>query len=290
MFSNFEVAGETHGTDAAPRETTMCDRLSLERSPWRAIATLWLTPQEREDHHLIDNVTQALDETHPFNARHNITPEQDVWCVRSGVSLGERAEPRDNYQIEALRWGLVPAWAQGPRVGARQARVKAEVLHHVMASAARPLGAQRALVLASAFYRCPALEAPTRFADPAHPTLTLAAIWDTWVSPRGELVTSCALVTAPGEEGERWPVALEAEQRAAWLDPSADLGALTAMLRAQPERWRAQQVAPLVRDPEPVSACAQPRQLDLFAAQAKAQRARLEDHATQIALPFLSAG
>ena len=50
-------------------------------------------------------------------ARYNIAPTQDVLTIRN--EDGER-------RAEMMRWGLVPSWADSPKVGARMINARAE--------------------------------------------------------------------------------------------------------------------------------------------------------------------
>ena len=65
-----------------------------------------------------------------------------------------------------------------------------------------------------------------------------AGIWDTW-SNRGEVLTSCAIITTAanelvGELHDRMPAILPHEFHAAWLDPKMDRAVLTEMLKPFP--------------------------------------------------------
>ena len=62
-----------------------------------------------------------------------------------------------------------------------------------------------------------------------------AGIWDTW-SNRGEVITSCAIITTVANElvrelHDRMPATLLQEFHDAWLDPKTDRAVLTEMLR-----------------------------------------------------------
>jgi len=65
-----------------------------------------------------------------------------------------------------------------------------------------------------------------------------AAIWDTW-SNRGDVVTSCAIITTAanelvGELHDRMPAILLHEFQDAWLDPTTDRAALAEILKPFP--------------------------------------------------------
>ncbi len=65
-----------------------------------------------------------------------------------------------------------------------------------------------------------------------------AGIWDTW-SNRGDVVTSCAIITTAanesvGELHDRMPAILLDEFHNAWLDPRTNRTVLTEMLKPFP--------------------------------------------------------
>ena len=53
--------------------------------------------------------------------RYNIAPTQEVLVVRRESAGGPEAV--------LLRWGLIPHWAEGPRIGNRMINARAETAH-----------------------------------------------------------------------------------------------------------------------------------------------------------------
>src|SRR3954469_9014904 len=82
---------------------SMCGRYTL-RKPAREIAEAF-----------------DLDEVFEFPPRYNIAPTQDVPVVRSGSDRAGRV-------LGLLRWGLIPSWADDPKIGNRMINARAETV------------------------------------------------------------------------------------------------------------------------------------------------------------------
>jgi len=83
-------------------------------------------------------------EPEPIRARYNLAPTQDAPVV--GLREGAH-RPR----LVRMRWGLVPSWAQDPKVGARMINARSETAAKKPAFR-RALAQRRCLVPASGFY------------------------------------------------------------------------------------------------------------------------------------------
>jgi len=166
----------------------------------------------------------------PVERRFNIAPGQDVVAVttdREGVARGD-----------LLRWGLVPHWADSPKLGYRMINARAESV------AQRPafrdaFERRRCLIAADGFYEWqPRVHIPkqpwwiTR-ADGA--PFAFAGLWASWrPAPDVEPLRTCSIITTDASAvlrdiHPRMPVILEAGDEDAWLDhdtPPADLHAL----------------------------------------------------------------
>jgi putative SOS response-associated peptidase YedK len=86
-----------------------------------------------------------------------------------------------------------------------------------------------------------------------------AGIWDTW-SSRGDVVTSCAIITTAanemvGELHDRMPAILLHEFHDAWLNPKTDRAVLTGMLKPLPSlKKKTHPVSSVVNHPDNDSA------------------------------------
>jgi len=180
------------------------------------------------------------------SAHYNIAPSQDVLAVRRDRS-GRR-------QARLFRWGLVPCWAEDPRVGSRLINARAESV------ATRPafrdsFRERRCLVPAQGFYEW------KKFGRAREPwlvrlaggrTFAFAGLWDRWKGGEAGPLESCALITTAANAlvakvHGRMPVILDRAGYEAWLDPDAREADLQALLRPfPPEAMEAFPVSPRV--------------------------------------------
>lgn len=179
-------------------------------------------------------------------ARYNIAPTQPVAAVRLGPHGRELAE---------LRWGLVPRWADDPKIGHRliNARVEGAAEKPAFREAFHQ---RRCLVPSTGFYewrtegkrRQPYL---VRRRD--RRLFAIAGLWERWRGPEGPLET-CTLLTRPAAGPvaslhERMPVVLTPEEARPWLDPRADPAGATLARPFDADAWEAVPVNPAVNDP-----------------------------------------
>ena len=176
----------------------------------------------------------ALTADVPVARRFNVAPQDDVLAVtadREGAPRGE-----------LLRWGLVPHWADDPRVGAKMINARAETV------AERPafrdaFRRRRCLVVADGFYEWQPREG--RRKQPFHVTradgapFAFAGLWAVWRGRDEEVVRSCTIVTTAANEAlhaihPRMPVILEPGDEAAWLDDATPVEHLHELLRPLP--------------------------------------------------------
>lgn len=200
--------------------------------------------------------------------RYNVTPSQPVAVVRVLRASPGRAPGR---AFDWLRWGLVPSWADDPKVGHKMSLARAETV--ATAPAFRDaFRNRRCLVVVDGFYEWkredgasnrPASGRSTsraRGRSPSQPFVVrrpdgspfaLAGVWERWTSRDGEVVESCAILTRPARPPldavhDRMPIVLPREAWDAWLDPETD-GA--RWLDADGGPLVAQAVSPYVNDP-----------------------------------------
>jgi putative SOS response-associated peptidase YedK len=178
----------------------------------------------------LDAVPEAPD-------RYNIAPGQLVEAV---VDAGGRREMR------LFRWGLVPSWSkEGPKGrGFVNARIETAAEKPSFRAAMRY---RRCLIPASGFYEWQTREdgrQPWHFYRADGRLAALAGIWERYEGAMGEIVESCAILTAEADEvvgqvHERMPAAIEPEAYAAWLDADLRDGAAAASIfrRRQPSVW-----------------------------------------------------
>ncbi|MGD0060526.1 MAG: SOS response-associated peptidase [Verrucomicrobiia bacterium] len=167
-----------------------------------------------------------------YNPRFNIAPTQAVIVVGDD---GKR------YMKEML-WGLIPSWAKDPGIGNRMINARAETLAEKPAFRAA-LKKRRCIIPADGFYEWQKLSGgkqPLRIVLKSREPFGFAGLWERWLSPEGEEVLSCTIVTTEANEllkpvHERMPVILTRDAETAWLDPKTqDPEKLLPLLRQYP--------------------------------------------------------
>jgi putative SOS response-associated peptidase YedK len=169
--------------------------------------------------------------------RYNVAPTDEVYAV---------AESAGRRRLGLVRWGLVPPWADSPRVGARMINARAETLLEKDVFR-RPLSSRRCLVPADGFYEWTPAPGGRKQAWHLRPrdggVLAFAGLWESW-RPRaddGERLVSATVVTTAANATvapvhDRMPVCLPASVWDEWLDPANDdVVALAALLAPAPE-------------------------------------------------------
>ncbi len=167
--------------------------------------------------------------------RYNIAPTADILVVLRGAS-GERI-------ARTMRWGLVPAWAKDPAIGARLNNARAETVDSKPAFRAA-FGARRCLIPANGFYEWQAPAAargrkqPWYVSPSDRPFFAFAGLMERWGPREAPLYTACIVTTdanalmAPIHD--RMPVILARGAWSAWLDPATPVADARALLRPAP--------------------------------------------------------
>jgi len=166
-------------------------------------------------------IALAFGLSHPpdIAPRYNIAPMQQVPIVRLNGS-GER-------ELTLVRWGFVPRWAKDPSIGARMINARAETL--TSRDAFRNAYARhRCLLPANGFYEwcaTPSGKQPMHIGMMDGQPFGLAGLYERWLSPEGEVLDTCAIVTAAASASlraihDRMPVIVAASDYRRWLDSS----------------------------------------------------------------------
>jgi putative SOS response-associated peptidase YedK len=160
--------------------------------------------------------------------RYNIAPMQQVPIIREN-SEGTR-------ELVQVRWGLVPRWAKDPSIGTRMINARAETAA-TKGAFRYALARHRCLVPVNGFYewrRTASGKAPLHIGMPDARPFGLAGLYERWLSPEGEVLDTCTIVTTAACESlrdvhERMPVIVPDADYARWLDCSnPDAGDLLA--------------------------------------------------------------
>jgi putative SOS response-associated peptidase YedK len=173
--------------------------------------------------------------------RYNIAPGQNVVAVR-------QAHDGSGREVVSLRWGLVPAWAEDPKIGHRLINARAESLTQRLAfrSAYRD---RRCLLVADGFYEWhgkPSIRQPYYYRLGDGGVFGIAALWERWEPPaapkgiaKAGSVETCTIVTTEANGlvrvvHDRMPVILGPRDLQLWLG-ALDLEELSGLLRPFPD-------------------------------------------------------
>ncbi len=178
----------------------------------------------------------ALGEGIPVEQHFNIAPGQDVVAVttdREGARRGDM-----------LRWGLVPHWADSPKVGYKMINARAETVQE------RPafrdaFERRRCLIVADGFFEWQPREhvakQPWWITRADGLPFAFAGLWATWrPAPDVEPLRTCTIITTHAGDAlrdihPRMPVILEPGGEDAWLDAGTRADALAALLVPLPD-------------------------------------------------------
>ena len=150
--------------------------------------------------------------------RYNIAPSQNVTAVLNDG---------DGRAIQ-VSWGLVPHWAQDPKIGNRMINARSETLPQKPAfrTAYRK---RRCIIFADGFYewrKDPGgkTKTPVYIRLASGDPFTFAGLWERWEPTGDSPLLSCTIITTRpnalvAEIHDRMPVILPAEDHVAWLAP-----------------------------------------------------------------------
>jgi putative SOS response-associated peptidase YedK len=156
--------------------------------------------------------------------------------------------------VEGMRWGLIPHWANDIRMGNKAINARAEGIEHKPFFRG-PLRRSRCLIPATAFFEW-RLEGTHkvkyRFSLTDDDQFCFAGLFDTWRDPHnpgGRELRSCTIITTVPNElvaqyHSRMPVILQPREEQMWLDPALqDVGSIAALLDPFPAASMSVQVA-----------------------------------------------
>ncbi|HVF21038.1 MAG TPA: SOS response-associated peptidase [Mycobacteriales bacterium] len=179
----------------------------------------------------------------------NVAPTDPVHVVVERHARDEAGEKTDDVrrQLRAMRWGLVPSWAQDLSIGARLINARAESVAEKPAFR-RAISARRCLLPADGYYEWMKLadgrKQPFFIRRRDDVPVTFAGLYEIWRDPAepadAPLLWTCSVITtdaspAVSEIHDRMPVLLSPESWERWLDPAYDdLAALRGLLVPAP--------------------------------------------------------
>ncbi len=172
-----------------------------------------------------------LDAVPDWSPRYNIAPTQPLLCVRHAPSSDER-------EAVKLHWGLVPSWADDPKIGNRMINARADGVAEKPSFRAA-FKRRRCLVLADGYYewkREGKAKQPYYFRRRDERPFAFAGLWEVWSKGAGPPLESVTIITTDANElttpiHDRMPVILDAADYDTWLDVEhSDKDQLQALL------------------------------------------------------------
>ncbi|MGO4183399.1 DUF159 family protein [Paenibacillus sp. FSL A5-0031] len=167
----------------------------------------------------------------PFHRpKYNIAPSQQVLTI---INDGQ------NNRLGELKWGLVPPWADDPKIGFQMLNARSETAASKPAFQA-PLQRKRCLIPADGFYEWKTTaqgKQPMRFVLKNRSLFSMAGLYETWISPEGTKINSCTILTTTPNElvsevHDRMPVILRPEAEQLWLNRAVtDVKMITPLLK-----------------------------------------------------------
>lgn len=146
-------------------------------------------------------------------------------------------------EARAFRWGLIPAWMKEPPKGGGFINARAETLIS-KASFREAFYRRRCLFVTDGFYEWQKLEGkqkkPWFFYLRSGTPFAFAGLYETWLSPRGEAIDTCTIITTQANEliapiHDRMPVIVPPRYYDLWLNPkNTDSASLAKLLRPYP--------------------------------------------------------
>lgn len=180
--------------------------------------------------HILRKIFQLMDDLPEIPPRYNIAPGQNIYVIRDIVireeqQISEPPEIRRN--LSRLKWGLIPFWAEDPKIGPHLVNARAETVSNKEAYRV-PFKNRRCLVPADGFYEWetdPKGRKQPFFVRPkTKQPFALAGLWDRWKSSEGTVIDSCTILTTEANESlklihERMPAIIDPANFDLWLDP-----------------------------------------------------------------------
>ncbi len=193
--------------------------------------------------------------------RYNIAPTQEVPVVRLDDAalpaapdgaprrpVVRQAEAGGGRRLDVLRWGLIPHWAQDPKIAYRTINARSETVATQPAFRG-PFRRRRCLVPASGFFEWRKSDAAGRQPKQPHYVrrkdgrpMAFAGLWDRWQRADGDAIESFTILTTEANAlvrpcHDRMPVILSPEHYDLWLDPQTPIERLRPLLAPCPAQW-----------------------------------------------------
>lgn len=184
----------------------------------------------------------------PPEPDYNVAPRKEVLTVVQRRREGEDGGPATTHRVlEQMRWGLVPSWADDPRIGDRLINARGESVAE-KAAFKTAFRKRRCIMPADGFYEWEGAVGGKKKPVFVHrrdgEPIAFAALWEVWKDhsvPDAPWLLSCAIVTTRANAlmepiHDRMPVLLPSSSWDTWLDPTVDdRGRLEQLLVPAPD-------------------------------------------------------
>ncbi|WP_409304440.1 SOS response-associated peptidase [Peribacillus sp. SCS-155] len=147
--------------------------------------------------------------------RYNIAPGQDILAIKSEGGSKEAA---------LMRWGLIPGWANDPKIGYKMINARAESVDEKPTFKGL-IKSNRCIIIADGFYewkRDGERKQPYHIQLKDKEPFAFAGLYSKWNSG-GKAIYTCTIITTEANElmegiHHRMPVILNREDEETWLD------------------------------------------------------------------------
>jgi putative SOS response-associated peptidase YedK len=151
-----------------------------------------------------------------FQESYNVAPGQNVLAI-----IHDGKQKRAGY----LRWGLVPFWADDPKIGYKMINARSETAHE-KPSFKNLMARKRCLIIADSFYEWKQADKekiPQRITVEGRKFFAFAGLWDKWSKDDKTLFT-CTILTKDATSfmkdiHHREPIILPKEAENQWIEP-----------------------------------------------------------------------
>jgi putative SOS response-associated peptidase YedK len=161
----------------------------------------------------------------------NIAPTNPIAAMRVVPGGQER-------ELVTLRWGLIPSWADDPKIGYRMINARSETVA-TKPSFRSAFKSRRCLIAADGYFewqKWDGAKQPFYIHMKGGKLFAFAGLWERWAPQDGEAIESCTILTTDANEltkpiHDRMPVIVDPSDFKLWLDPAERPDVLQELLR-----------------------------------------------------------
>lgn len=177
---------------------------------------------------IMDRYYASIAEGFEYKPNYNAAPMQFIPTI-----IGSK----DGNRLGSLRWGLVPNWAKDEKIGNKMINARAETLTEKPAFK-RLISSKRCIIPCSGFYEWKkdgSVKQPMRILMKDDSIFSLAGLYDTWIDPEGNKLSTCTIITTEpnslmADIHDRMPVILRPQDEADWLNKESDKESVLRLL------------------------------------------------------------